>query len=512
MIQLSKILRYCILLSAITFVFVPTASSEVLSENMMQSAVIENPSSTNTKRAIDNELRSELLELRSELLDNRADTITWWLEVALVIIAFFAIVIPVVSFFAGLFSYRKFQDFKKEATEILEETKKIKDEVAVLKEGAEEDRRKIAEERKNAAQYNTQGGDGKDAQEIKNAPEESPLDKDSTRDLLSQQIEKSKDTIEQRKATAKAAEESNPEAAADTWFSVGYLFQLKKPTAADHSNNQNALDAYTNAIRLNPNHVEVYFNRGNVNADLGKYENAIRDYTGFIERQPASESGNAQGKITMSRNAHFNRGNACAELQPPNYGEAIVNYNIALDHAIYSTISERGMIYYNQGNAKFSIENYSGAVEDYDNAISCGTYLRDSWFNRGNAEAKLINLEDALKSYDESIKVDANYRPAYSNRAVVKFVLGRVDESLSDINQLAQSEPSGVGDNAIQVAINNGQIIQGSLGRKRLNKKTVDVSLEVIGNVGNIGMFGGTNLPGGKGFAGWPGFSLTVKI
>ncbi|GFE70081.1 tetratricopeptide repeat protein [Chroococcus sp. FPU101] len=49
---------------------------------------------------------------------------------------------------------------------------------------------------------------------------------------------------------------------------------------------QEALEDFTEAITLNPNNVENYYLRGNINYDLGHYQAAFQDFTKAININP----------------------------------------------------------------------------------------------------------------------------------------------------------------------------------------------------------------------------------
>ncbi|MHC5825545.1 MAG: tetratricopeptide repeat protein, partial [Nostoc sp.] len=65
---------------------------------------------------------------------------------------------------------------------------------------------------------------------------------------------------------------------------------------------EGAIEDYTQAIKINPNYVDVYYNRGNARSDLGDFEGAIEDYTQAI-------------KINSNyADAYYNRGNIRLEI------------------------------------------------------------------------------------------------------------------------------------------------------------------------------------------------------
>ena len=530
MTNLSKILRFYILLSAITLAAISVASGQVLDknvpqgENVVQNIVTEETNLTNREAAINVEIDRRFNELRSKILDDKSTRLDRWLIVVIIFLTVF-----------GLFQHTKIKNYTKKFIRYDEKFIRYDEELQDYKREAKSSVAIINKYKEDVVENATgnQGRGNISTEEVDTSKEHSSKAKKHTDDSEPPLPEDAntntepfkqggtiKKEIEQWQTVAKEKEISDPEVAADAWFFVGFLFQFEDPTTSNQLSNQNAFDAYTNALRINPNHVKSYFNRGNVNANLGNHENAIRDYVSAIKIQPTAKLENDGENINMLRDLYFNSGNSYTRLGIPDYVNAIVNYDLSLANAIQSIPNHRGNIYYNRGNDKFCVGDYSGAVEDYKEAISCGTFLRDSWFNQGNSEINLGNYERALKSYDESIKVDENYKNAHSNRIVAKVALGRIDEALSDINQLIQSKSSRAGDDVISTPIiSNWQIIRGNRGRKKLDGNVPDIELTLTGNVGNIGMFGGVApsgdpryLSGGEGFPGSPGFTLRIAI
>ncbi len=86
----------------------------------------------------------------------------------------------------------------------------------------------------------------------------------------------------------------NLEGVAEAYFLLGWLYQ---ETGKPH---QDAIDAYTQAISLNPSDTNAYINRGNAYRATGDFEHAIADYTAVV----ASDQQNIK--------AYINRGNTYA--------------------------------------------------------------------------------------------------------------------------------------------------------------------------------------------------------
>ena len=127
-----------------------------------------------------------------------------------------------------------------------------------------------------------------------------------------------------------------------------------------------AITCCNKAIELDPNNAAAYYNRGNANTDLERYEDAIKDYNKAIELDP---------KFAAA--------------------------------------------YYNRGNAYTDLERYEDAIQDYTEAIELDPKFAAAYYNRGLAYANLEHSEDAIKDWTKAIELDPKYAAAYYNRGLV---------------------------------------------------------------------------------------------
>ncbi|MEH2243176.1 tetratricopeptide repeat protein [Nostoc sp.] len=112
-----------------------------------------------------------------------------------------------------------------------------------------------------------------------------------------------------------------------------------------------AITDFNQAIRLNPNNAQPYYNRGLARSGLGDHTGAISDYNQALR---------LNSKFT---DAYSDRGWEYYKLG--NYKQAISDYNQAME--IYPKYGRsyylRGIVYAAQGNYKQSIADYNKAIE-----------------------------------------------------------------------------------------------------------------------------------------------------
>ncbi len=120
-----------------------------------------------------------------------------------------------------------------------------------------------------------------------------------------------------------------------------------------------AIQDYDEAIKLDPNYKEAFFNRGLALAVLEKFDEAIQDYDEAIKLDP-------------------------------NYKEA----------------------FFNRGLALAALDKFDEAIKDYDEAIKLDPKNKEAFYNKGLALVALGKCSEAIKAYDEAVTLDPNYNDA----------------------------------------------------------------------------------------------------
>jgi len=167
-----------------------------------------------------------------------------------------------------------------------------------------------------------------------------------------------KDKISAQKVTAlKDAGIIDYKKTAEYWFYLGYYY-------AEAKLYDDAIEAFTSVIALNPNDAGTYNNRGYAYGSKGQYDRAIGDYNKAIAIDPNDAI------------AYTNRGIAYGNKGQ--YDRAIEDFNkaIALDPNYDQTYTNRGVAYALSGNTgraisdlqkacDLGVENMCKALEDF---------------------------------------------------------------------------------------------------------------------------------------------------
>ena len=249
------------------------------------------PDRTSSVDAVsDMENQRQFDEFRREYLDDRSDSINQWLVVIGLVLAFFAVAIPIGTGIAAYFAYTQFQRIESEAAEHLNEAKKYANEAAQYLKDIQA-QKKIAEEvvseltsediskliQSGTSEASSEVGDL--LQKIQQDPGASTIDRAIAEASRLQQEGKVDDAIKKWGSIANISEGIDNDKAATAFFARG----------AANSNlgkHDEAISDYNEAIRLNPNLAAVYMFRGVAHGNLGKYDEAILDLNEAIRLNP----------------------------------------------------------------------------------------------------------------------------------------------------------------------------------------------------------------------------------
>jgi tetratricopeptide (TPR) repeat protein len=169
---------------------------------------------------------------------------------------------------------------------------------------------------------------------------------------------------------------------AETFMDQGDRYLAKKQY-------DKAMEAFTEAIHLDPKNASAYFNRGYAHAQKKEYDKAIKDYTRAIRFDP------------QEIDSYINRGAAYEKNKQ--YDKAITDYTKAI------RLDPRDNdAYFNRGVAYEKKEEYGKAIKDYTKAIQLNPKDTYAFSNRGNAHKMRLEYRKAIKDYTKAIQLGPN--------------------------------------------------------------------------------------------------------
>lgn len=365
-------------------------SSEEVSQppDNVADSTIQNSTSYNhlLYQSLDSSIQQRLNDFRSQFTEEQSTSTNRLLFIICIALLLFIILIPIVVVVSGYLVYNEIDDIRKST---LVHVKNAEQEAI----RAENQTKQAEEYLKEIEKYHTQLGviigefTSKDftnpnkvdiinnsIQDIKNNPEFSREEKSIIEAYKLQKDGYLTQAIDKWRSIANTTADDNSELVSRAFFSIGYLHSLQ-------DEKDQALSAYDEAIKLNPNFTDVYTSRGILNHKLGNFKESLIDFDTAIRLEP---------ELTEA--------------------------------------------YINRGTVKRSLGKYQDAIEDYTHAISLDPNSANALTHRGIARSALDNHQQAIFDFDEAIRIDANFIDAYINRGSAKRALGMQEEGKKDID------------------------------------------------------------------------------
>ncbi|GEM_PF-1909067 len=174
-----------------------------------------------------------------------------------------------------------------------------------------------------------------------------------------------------------------------------------------------------------------------INFTVGQLYDSAKDYEMSLVFFDEAENSIIEGRQLNEINIHdfYNlRGVVKANLE--DYEGAISDFDLAI-----SFENDLARAYNNRGVAKANLGDYAGAILDYDQAIAIDPEYAFAYNNRGVAKADLGDYAGAILDYDEAIAIDPEYALAYYNRGITKFDLGDYAGAILDYDQAIAIDP-----------------------------------------------------------------------
>ena len=166
---------------------------------------------------------------------------------------------------------------------------------------------------------------------------------------------------------------------AEYWSNLGYYY-------ARAGLYDDAIEAFTSVIALDPNYAHAYTSRGIVYGSKGQYDRAIEDLNMAIQLGP---------NVAL---AYINRGVVYSDKGQ--YDTAIEDLNkaIQLDPNVAYAYTRRGIAYSGKGQ-------YDRAIEDFDKAIALDQNDANAYNNRGFAYYKKRNMGRAISDFQKACDI-----------------------------------------------------------------------------------------------------------
>jgi tetratricopeptide (TPR) repeat protein len=203
------------------------------------------------------------------------------------------------------------------------------------------------------------------------------------------------------------------------WIDKGELFM-------DRKEYQEALEAFRQAILLDPNNAEAYAGKSGALWYLRKYQEAL----GASEQAIRLDSGLARAWVS--------KGDALADLKK--YDEALTAYDEAL------LLDPRyPAAWDNKGATLAEIKRYSEALSACNEALRLEPDNANAWYNKGSVLNALKRYSEALSACDEALRLNPSDANAWHNKGNALNALKRYEEALFAYEKALRFGPTDVG-------------------------------------------------------------------
>jgi tetratricopeptide (TPR) repeat protein/Leu/Phe-tRNA-protein transferase len=187
-----------------------------------------------------------------------------------------------------------------------------------------------------------------------------------------------------------------------------------------------AIAGLSSALRIDPNYTDAFYNRGHVYGHKGLWDLAIQDYTEAIGQFKEDDGPGINHKLAK---AFSNRGlvyekKGLLDLAVQDYTEAI-----RINPGYANAFNYRGNIYYKK-------KLWDLAIQDYTDAIRIDPRYADAFNDRGLVYAKKGLLDLAVQDYTEAIRIDPKHSHAFNNRGISYLKKGLLNQALEDFTKV----------------------------------------------------------------------------
>ena len=285
---------------------------------------------------------------------------------------------------------------------------------------------------------------------------------------------KTAEASEKWRAIANIVENTDDALAAHAWFQAGMLLSAQaqdRSTAPATRYAKEAIAAYDNVIRLNPEHLAAYLNRAKAHIACGHYETALIDIEKALCLEPEAAAYTARGMAQFcigQRDAAFTDFETALRLEPGcadayaargtvksklgEYEAALADFDAAIHllpdvptdaRAAYKYHPAKGVlgdlrcrlaqVYHNRAYTKAFLGQRQSALSDYDTAIQLSPKFAASYTNRGELKYSLGQRDAALADFEAAIRADPEFAQPYTERAREKLRWGRDADAKGDL-------------------------------------------------------------------------------
>jgi tetratricopeptide (TPR) repeat protein len=212
---------------------------------------------------------------------------------------------------------------------------------------------------------------------------------------------------------------------ANEWFEKGLHQTIS-------NEGDKGIEAYTNAIALDPDYAEAYDKRGiayyNLGIDTGErgqFELAVKDFRKVVMLKPGGYS------------AYFAQGAIYTYEEKYDLAIEEMNKAIALDPEAGGAYAGRGFIYTREKSW-----DMAKAVKDFSKVIAIGgLWSGRAYSNRGAAFFNQKQYDKAMDDFNKAIELSPGNADPYQGRALILLIKRQFSQAIPDLNRAIELNP-----------------------------------------------------------------------
>lgn len=202
---------------------------------------------------------------------------------------------------------------------------------------------------------------------------------------------------------------------------------------------EQAIEDYTNALSLEPDNVETFIRRGEAWKSLGHCEHAVKDFKAAIKRDQENDQALYQLAQTRLETGEFLLAQRDIERAIDSSPRNVRSYGLYADilqklgqqEGVIEALnratlldSTDPLIYQKRAKVHFQQKNYLNATSDFTRSLELSPNEPDVLLSRGQAYLKSEQPEQAIADFENVIKLTTRLSKAFSGRAAALAMQG----------------------------------------------------------------------------------------
>ncbi len=210
----------------------------------------------------------------------------------------------------------------------------------------------------------------------------------------------------------------------------------------DANRYREAVEACDRAIELNDHYFIPYINRGYSYAQLGRYDEAIADYTTAIGLDPTHENSYGHRRNVYEIQSRWGLSlldgyvhDGLTAFDEGNSGDAIADLTRALNETVLVENPDPSFYaytYFNLGRIHLYLGNDDLALDAFQKAKGYAFYYAAPYAWLGDLYLSEGQNKEAFENYDHALQIDPHYAEGYLMRALAYDATGQHDRAIAD--------------------------------------------------------------------------------